>query len=477
MTVDEFVDEVKEYHPIKNRIFKNINWDFSNAIFNEVYTITFIKCDFHGIFTLSNLTNTEIRIEFYDCSFQLSSGAYFSTINCQVILFKNCSGQALSFISCIFEELIIEDITISKNFRILDCEIGKLLVSNEETGQINSFFLNSQNVKEAQIHSFSKIDQLLLYGLQKAYISGNYKFVDFNIQNFGTIEFSSLEKNEDIFLPTTIEKFNISDLTFSGLLTLNEINIQNLTLSNVTSSSGTIRLTEVFIENTRFDDCSISSFYWNQVHFEKKLDIARCDFSGLKLTNVKWLHENKVSQSYLDLPVEWFYSLRKKELLKKELLFDKEELMMLQYERDTYRQLKAASIANHNDIEALDFYRNEMRLYWKEIRINGGVKWHDRVLVFLNRWVSDFGQNWWLPLVWMFGLHTLIYFCIIDFHFTASWTDFKNGGGQYFELLNPVHKTPGYIKGFYVGLELLMRILNGFFIYHFIRATRKFSKL
>ena len=332
-------------------------------------------------------------------------------------------------------------------------------------------------MKEAGIYSSSNIDQLFLEGLQKAYICGNYKSIVFDVQNFETIEFSSLEKDNDDLLPAKIKKFSITDLTFSGQLTLNEIEIENFVLSNVSSSSGTLRLTEVFIENTRFDDCSISSFYWNQVHFKTKLNIERCDFSGLKLTNVTWLQEKKVSKSYLDLPVEWFYSLRKKELLKKELLFDKEELMMLQYERDTYRQLKAASIANHNDIEALDFYRNEMRLYWKEIRINGGVKWHDRVLVFLNRWVSDFGQNWWLPLVWMFGLHTLIYFCIIDFHFTASWTDFKNGGGQYFELLNPVHKTPDYITGFYVGLELLMRILNGFFIYHFIRATRKFSKL
>ena len=306
----------------------------------------------------------------------------------------------------------------------------------------------------------------------------NFESIDFDIPQFDSIKFEALydEDNKTSTL-AIIKSFSADDLNFSGLLTFREIEIEHFVLSNVASSSGIIRLTEVFIENAEFEDCSISSFYWNQVHFNKMLEIEGCDFSGLKLTNVKWLSEKKLSNSFLDQKINLFYGLRKKGLEKRNSLFDKEELMLLQYERDTYRQLTAASIASNNHIEALDFYRNEMRLYWKEIRIKGGVKWYDRVLVFLNRWVSDFGQNWWLPLFWMFSLHTLIYFWMIDFHFTASWTDFKNGGGQYFELLNPVHKTPDYIKGFYVGLELLMRVLNGFFIYHFIRATRKFGKL
>ncbi len=105
-----------------------------------------------------------------------------------------------------------------------------------------------------------------------------------------------------------------------------------------------------------------------------------------------------------------------------------------------------------------------------------GDKWYDTALIFINRFVSDFGQNWLMPLFWLFFFHTILYFSIIGFDFTFSWEYFNSGGGQFFELLNPVHKTPDYIKNFNIGLELLLRVLDSFFIYHFIKASRKFGK-
>ena len=102
----------------------------------------------------------------------------------------------------------------------------------------------------------------------------------------------------------------------------------------------------------------------------------------------------------------------------------------------------------------------------------------DRILVFLNRWVSDFGQSWLLPLLWLLIFHFILFMSIFEWQFSLELTDFKRGLGEYFQLLNPVHKTPEYINsGMGLFTEFWMRVLGGFFIYHFIRATRKFAKI
>ena len=45
-------------------------------------------------------------------------------------------------------------------------------------------------------------------------------------------------------------------------------------------------------------------------------------------------------------------------------------------------------------------------------------------------------------------------------------------------VLNPLHKTPEYINtGLGLFTQFLMRIFNSYFIYHFVKATRKFGKL
>ena len=158
--------------------------------------------------------------------------------------------------------------------------------------------------------------------------------------------------------------------------------------------------------------------------------------------------------------------------------FDQINISELKYNIETYRQLKAASIANHNQIEALAFYRNEMKLYWKLVRIEGGIPWYDRALVFVNRWSSDFGQNWFLPLFWMFLFALLFYSSFLDWNYFGNnwsgWDEF----GQFWVVFNPVHKTPDYINtGPGLFTEFIMRVFTGYFIYHFIKASRKFGRV
>jgi hypothetical protein len=120
-----------------------------------------------------------------------------------------------------------------------------------------------------------------------------------------------------------------------------------------------------------------------------------------------------------------------------------------------------------------------MRLYWKEIRMNGGVKWYNRILVFLNRWVSDFGQNWTLPILFLIGFHFIFLSCLFYWKFSLIHGKIEYGFlGEFVQLLNPVHKLPDYVNTDWGKVtDFFMRIFGGYFIYNFLKASRKFGKV
>lgn len=455
-------------------IDQNLILDFSDSKYNFSHftSIRIENCTFIGSVLIRNLDFKNFSIEFNNCDFK----------NTARQIWENITAAMVSIVDCSFENLYINNSVIGDTF-IDDCSFyGKLSLINitgdqfsiksiDERRKINYVFVNSSNLESIVINNSITISQLQISNIQNAYIRGNYNKIVVEAKSFINIEIGnnySREKENSI-----IKLFQISDLSFEGVLTLSDLHIIKLSIDNLNVQNGSIRFNEIALVESSFFDCTVASFYWNQVKFIQDPEIIRCDLSGLKHTNVTWTEGKKLCDSFLDEHIPWLYLIRKKHLKRK---ISKGEIMEMQYQRDTYRQLKAASIANHNQIEALDFYRNEMRLYWKEIRVNGGVKLQDRILVFLNRFVSDFGQNWILPVFWLFIFHFIFIMCLFQWKFSLSLIDFENGLGQFFNLLNPVHKTPDYINtGLGYLTEFFMRVLSGFFIFHFVKATRKFG--
>lgn len=149
----------------------------------------------------------------------------------------------------------------------------------------------------------------------------------------------------------------------------------------------------------------------------------------------------------------------------------------MRYHKDTYRQLKIASQKNGNNIDALVFHANEMRTYWKEIRITGGIPAQDRFLVFLNRWTSNFGQSWVLPLLWLLIFNGLYYVLTIRPEFSLCISDWGNGFLEMITFINPLKSMGAQLTAKENGKLFLLTILNAYLIYHFIKATRKFGKV
>jgi hypothetical protein len=458
---------------------ENLNLDFANPKFDLSHftRIRIENCIFSGSVLIRNLSFENFSFEIKNCEFRNATRQIWENLKVGMFTIDDCTFGSLTINNSEIEDTYIEDCTFERKLALIKLTGVQLSIKTEDKRRkINSIFVNSPNLGTLSINNEIKISELRIYNIQNAYIHGDYEKIEVVAKSFETIEIGNYYKKDKVF--SAIDLFQISDLSFEGILTLSDLHINKLNLDNLNIQKGLIRFNEIVINDTSIFDCTVSAFYWNQVKFIKDPEIIRSDLSGLKLTNVTWTKDKKLCDSFLDENIPLLYGLRQEHLKKRDKAYDESDIMEMQYQRDTYRQLKAASIASHNQIESLDFYRNEMRLYWKEIRVNGGVKLYDRVLVFLNRWVSDFGQNWLLPLVWLLAFHFIFVMSLFNWQFSYNYDSFENGLGQYFYLLNPVHKTPEYINsGFGHITEFFMRVFAGFFIYHFVRATRKFGKI
>ncbi|WP_300667117.1 hypothetical protein [Fluviicola sp.] len=498
LTLDYLLEAMKSQKTIDNEIFEEYSAiDFENKTdFGENKVLRFSNCDFKKGFAINNL-QVDLYFEFDNCKL-----GRFKMIKSLLneLQFERCTIGSISIYNSEIQTTLLENSECSQSIILSELKGESLSIEN---AQINKIRLHSKELESVNIISKNQINQIELTNFRNVTIVGGVEKIISKAKEFDSLtimaHYKFIDKTKVEILANKIQELSFEFHSFTGSITLDEIEINHLKMNDVISNFGSVRFNEIKIDKAEFYDVAIKSFYWNQVFFDNKLLIERCDFSSLNIANVKWLPGKKLSDSFIDEDIPMFYPIRKKWLKKFEadissnkgnLLYrirkylfgnlynyEDQDVSILLYERETYRQLKATSISNHNLIESLDFYRNEMRLRWKEIRISWNIPFWDRILIFLSRWVSDFGQSWALPLMWLFVFHTLIYFLIIGFNFTNDFETFRNGTGQYFELLNPVHKTPEYIKGFDIGLELLLRISDGFFIYHFIRATRKFGKI
>lgn len=141
---------------------------------------------------------------------------------------------------------------------------------------------------------------------------------------------------------------------------------------------------------------------------------------------------------------------------------------------------------NANDkYNALIFLKNEMNQIWKATNLRKRDDIGNWLILGSNKLFSDFGQSLGRPLAWLFGVHSVLYFVLImtvdlpvkltmDFD-EMSLAAFWEGAGIYLNLLSPVHSDT--IKGasIFGVTDFFMRLSAGFFLYYFLRSTRKFN--
>ncbi len=82
--------------------------------------------------------------------------------------------------------------------------------------------------------------------------------------------------------------------------------------------------------------------------------------------------------------------------------------------RETFRIIKNSFDDAGNQIEANNFFIEEMKAYRKELKVNRG-SWFERFILFSNRWISNFGGSYIMPIGWLVA-SIILYTVIIHWH-------------------------------------------------------------
>ncbi|MCJ8288450.1 MAG: hypothetical protein HRT58_00345 [Crocinitomicaceae bacterium] len=468
------------YFSDRNFLVENETFEEEFAFEREFYTrkpLIFKNCSFKNGIDLSKLKLGTFDIEFSDCDFGGENGIRCSDSKIERLTFINCSIVKIHLADSEIIDFLIEDCGIQRSIDLVDVKSSYTCLRNKKKDQITKVILvNSPELEEFEIDSASEIDTIKLFDFKKAEINCSIKELkvfegDFKQLNLGL---TSMDKSKN---NSRIGKLDIGDIKQEGIIRIEDMYISELFLDRVDATNGTYFFNETVILNTHIESCIFSKFYCNQLIFINNPMIVKSDVSSFDLNNLGWENGKKLKGSEEFKTIPLFYRLRKKRLERQVRDFEADDIVELRDQKDTYRQFKKASLANKNNIDALQFHANEMQTYWKEVRITGNISIPDRILIFLDRWVSNFGQNWVLPLLWI-SIVTGVYYFMVDRPKLSYYpSDWLNGFLEALYYVNPVRKIDAEAARVTQGLDVLFRIFNAYFIYHFIKASRKFGKV
>ncbi|GAB3165069.1 hypothetical protein [Telluribacter humicola] len=160
-----------------------------------------------------------------------------------------------------------------------------------------------------------------------------------------------------------------------------------------------------------------------------------------------------------------------------------------------YYQLKKVAENQGDSVQALNYLAKELDAHYDVVSERKKID-RERITLFLNKYSNEFGTNWvkallWVPLVSV-PLYVL-YVCSLGYYptfkmFGKYFENFLKIYPSFFEFLSPVHKVD-FLSAHLLGedynisanglamfIDFIGRLVNGFIIYQFIQAFRKYGK-
>lgn len=436
----------------------------AGGIFNNIKSygkLTFDNCIFFGSGVGNNLIELSIKerhhLIFTNCTF-----------HCDVN-FKFPDSKKIWILDCKFKgELIIEKPSQKDelDFRLKDSTANKVFF---KYSTFQSIIINKSKLSSLIFNKVA-INSINIY-------EGTYNLISFNnCNNLNELNIRNTSFDRQLI---NINKLYLKNINLTGSIRIQGATIKNYNISPFNNEQGRFVHQNIsFLEEVIMMDSDLSDVQFNEVDFSNEnlnLCLDNSYLSDTVFSNILWPTSKEVTH-YSDTstykeqnkPEDWkTKNLAEKALIKKEI----------------YRQLKNSSKSESNNIDALDFYRNEMDSYWSYIKGNKEIDFWDRVLIRIARISSNFGISYIRPLLCLLSLHLIVFLLILLFGdyngcqidiYNSSWEYFEKSFNSYWELIIPVRKFGDDLPAW---VDVLMRIYSGFFIYHIIRGTRKFAKL
>jgi hypothetical protein len=424
----------------------------SEIIFHEEYeSIKFSHCTFihNVIFDKCKITG---RVEFIECIFLNRARLLFlSGIFEDRILLSFRSLRELLITGGNFKEFVvgywgsdtqIENVNIDSlqriegKINISGCSINNLLLRGNNSN--TELSLNNLSVNTVSLFHVSTEVPMIFRNIKSQEVPGRKSEFSIYSCNLGKSEF--FEIDFDHFLEFTIRHSMISNCIFLGC----ELN--NPIRANISELHG-----DGIIKKIKGQIGMLST---NKKNFEAGL-IGEGYDSELNDRNLNDLIKTKLPNA------------------------EREEIQLqVKYRRENYKQFKLSFKNSYDKIGERKFHSLEMNEYEKM-----KISFADRLILKVSQIFSNFGGSLWRPIVFnLFLVHTILFWLYLVFVSTATfrftiahyamWDITLHAFQKYFYLFSPfrpLNKEDGL-------LDILFRSNAGFFIYNFLRATRKFNE-
>lgn len=505
---------------------KFINCEFNGASITVVYlqqSIEFEDCEVNNLIIASqSQPNNFSRLSLYECKIGvidqqcpvnvLSINLCMPTKSNKKGISKFIATSNLSVNESYFNGLEIRTGTERQDYPI-PCSLFNVNVSNSLsiTGTYNA---SLENVT-AQSISFNSHNGRPIKTIQLKTSTTPH----LNLQQ----DFETLT-----LLSSTIDHLTRKEI---GYLEVNGSNIK--AIQSEKTGSSVVRATKISIKNNSklselvllpdssfpvlIQDSEIDNFTIEGAIHEtsNKLQIINSNFQSFKIQNCELSNEVLLSRIRIsnaglivensDITRAKFQSVQWEKSYKvntrRENYSLKEETDFLWNIREVYRQLKVISQKADNKIDASYFAANELEAQLKLLSysiprrtsaVKGWRNWFyrkkcfdsDYLVLWTNKRFSNFGNSLWLPLGWLLTFHFLA-FQLLLFHSTpyrwfldVNWPDTYRAIELFVLTLSPIHSFTirlGSEEFNLMGIpDFVSRIVNSYFIFYFLRATRKY---
>lgn len=361
-----------------------------------------------------------------------------------------CNGKV------IFNDGSYNNVTYN-NYQLTGCEKNEIFLTG---GTFNNLKINSSH------GSFIEYLKILINQVKG------------NIEIYG--ERIAIKENIDLLEGTIIKKMEIEGQAFDVNLSIFNISLGFLNIYNFKSESG-IRfiLIQPINDNSeiKFNQAFLGKSEFTSINFDEFEDIEIIDSYLLDCTfcNINWNYNfnskmyQQVKNRTLRTP-SGLYGYRKI----KHYYFAKK--------RDVCRQIKFTYIKSGDTV-------NEQKLHGLEMLfLDKSLKWNlknisTKLIIKLSILTSNFGQSISRPILSLLCGHTILYFTIfylklngqnIIARYSFDSKEIANDFYNYFYLINPLHIVN--VDGYFILIDLAMRIWSSYMIYNIIRASRRFIK-
>lgn len=357
-------DLLSKYISSNNNIIRNNT--FQNCTFYDNCIINIHDSEIINDITQININELSQNRPnyFYNCDFKHNI----------IILRPYSTHESINIDNCNIEKIIQLDSNF-KDITISETKASGLCIKSSQKCSINSLSLINNDIKKITLKNI-KNDKLDIRKI-------NSHKVLLQNSEFKKIYIKDIEVN-------VFSLFNIDFLEHSKILFEN-LKTKIFKIERLSQDSKYIQLYNIDVyQKFKCDRVEFKNTYFNSFNIkDANKEIKKTSFIGSHLNSIQW-----------------------------------GKIFEIKSTKDIFRQLKFVNDRQGNYIEANNFYATEMNTHKNEILDKESWfsnYWQEKLTFLLAKKISNFGQSWFLPFLWLMIIN-LSFYAYIKINFTLIHT-------------------------------------------------------